>query len=63
MTPLEIIRNIKLKRACAMLDQHDGKTISEIAYALGFSNPKYFTKCFKDEFGVTPTEYQQRLSS
>ena len=34
--------------------------ISEIAYAIGFSSPKYFTKCFKEEFGVTPTEYLQR---
>ena len=32
--------------------------ISEVAYATGFSSPKYFTKCFKDEFGITPTEYQ-----
>lgn len=58
LTPLDFVRNIKMKRACMMLLART-QTISEVAYAVGFSNPKYFTKCFKEEFGVTPTEYQQ----
>ncbi|MDE6528971.1 MAG: helix-turn-helix domain-containing protein, partial [Muribaculaceae bacterium] len=33
---------------------------SEIAYRLGFNNPKYFSKYFKDEFGISPSEYQAR---
>lgn len=59
LTPLDFVRNIKLKRACMMLE---GKklTISEVAYAIGYNNPKYFTRCFKEEFGVTPTEYQAK---
>jgi len=32
------------------------KTVSEVAYAVGFTTPSYFTKCFKDEFGQSPTE-------
>lgn len=48
-----------MKEACVMLNARQ-LSISEIAYALGFTNPKYFTKCFKDEFGVTPTEFQQK---
>lgn len=59
LTPLDFIRNIKMKEACAMLNSRQ-LSVSEIAYALGFTNPKYFTKCFKDEFGVTPTEFQQK---
>lgn len=59
LTPLDFIRNIKMKEACVMLNARQ-LSISEIAYALGFTNPKYFTKCFKDEFGVTPTEFQQK---
>jgi signal transduction histidine kinase/DNA-binding response OmpR family regulator/ligand-binding sensor domain-containing protein len=59
LTPLDFIRNIKMKRACMMLLDHR-MNISEVAYAVGFNNPKYFTKCFKDEFGITPSEYQLR---
>ena len=53
LTPLEFIRNVKLKYACAMLARHD-RPIAEVAYATGFSSPKYFTRCFKEEFGLTP---------
>lgn len=56
LTPLDFIRNIKMKRACMML-LNQQMNISEVAYAVGFNNPKYFSKCFKDEFGVTPSEY------
>lgn len=58
-TPLEFIRNIKLKYVCALLKKKT-ISISEVAYATGFSSPKYFTKCFKEEFGMTPTEYQSQ---
>ncbi|MCD8042684.1 MAG: response regulator [Tannerellaceae bacterium] len=58
LTSLDFVKNIKMKRACMMLLA--GKlNISEIAYATGFNDPKYFRKCFKEEFGITPTEYQQ----
>lgn len=59
MTPLEFVRNIKMKRACMMLLSRT-RNISEIAYSLGFSSPKYFTKCFKDEYDITPSEYLQK---
>ncbi len=58
-TPLEFIRNIKLKYACTLL-KNKTANISEVAYATGFSYPKYFSKCFKEEFGMTPTEYQNQ---
>lgn len=61
LTPLDFINNIKMKRACMMLLTHR-MNISEVAYAVGFNNPKYFSKCFKDEFGVTPSEYQATKS-
>jgi ligand-binding sensor domain-containing protein/AraC-like DNA-binding protein len=56
MTPLDFIRNIKIKQACQLLITTK-LPISEIAYNVGFSNPKYFTKCFKDETGMTPSDY------
>lgn len=59
VTPADVIRRVQLERACELLESAK-VNISEIAYAVGFSNPKYFTKCFKDEFGVTPSEYQRK---
>ncbi|MDO4165193.1 MAG: two-component regulator propeller domain-containing protein [Bacteroides sp.] len=59
LTPLEFIRNVKMKRACQLLAKQE-LSVSEIAYALGFANPKYFTKCFKEELGMTPTEFIQQ---
>lgn len=62
LTPLGFIRNIKLKHACSILkDKY--VNISEVAYATGFSTPKYFTRCFKEEFGITPTEYQEKMEN
>lgn len=52
-TPVEIIRRSRLERAVHLL--HDGaKTVSEVAYEVGFSSPSYFIKCYKDMFGHTP---------
>ena len=59
LSPVEFIRNIRLKHACTLLKK-PFINVSEVAYAVGFSNPKYFTKCFKKEFDVTPTEYQKK---
>ncbi|MDR0745902.1 MAG: response regulator, partial [Mediterranea sp.] len=60
LSPVEFIRNIKLKHACQML-RIPSASISEVAYSSGFSDPKYFTTCFKTEFGMTPREYQKSL--
>lgn len=58
-TPIEFIRVIRLKRAAQLLRESQ-QNVSEIAYQLGFNNPKYFSKYFKDEFGVLPSVYQER---
>jgi len=52
----EFIRNIRLKHACLMLQDGVGN-ISDIAYMVGFNDPKYFSTCFRVEFGCTPREY------
>jgi len=52
----EFIRNLKLKKAAAMLSE-SGKSVAEVAYEIGFSSPSYFSKCFKDLFNITPSEY------
>lgn len=58
-TPIEFIRIIRLKRAAQYLRESQ-QSVSEIAYQTGFSNPKYFRKYFKDEFGILPSEYQAK---
>lgn len=60
-TPLEFIRIMRLKRATQYLEKSQ-LTISEIAFKVGFNEPKYFSRHFKDEYGVSPTEYVKRLS-
>ncbi|WP_291856494.1 two-component regulator propeller domain-containing protein [Marinilabilia sp.] len=57
-TAKEFIRNQRLKVAADLLLQKK-KTISEIIYMVGFSSPSYFTRCFKDYFGSTPSDYIQ----
>ncbi|MBC7889341.1 MAG: response regulator [Ferruginibacter sp.] len=55
--PLEFIRSIRLKRAARLLEKSQ-LSISEIAYQVGFNNPKYFARYFKAEFKVNPSVYQ-----
>jgi len=56
-TPLEFIRSIRLKRAAQLLGKSQ-LTIAEVAYEVGFNNPKYFAKYFKLEYGVLPSAYK-----
>ena len=58
LSPGEFIRNVRLKHAVQMLNNNVGN-ISEIAFAVGFNDPKYFSRCFKIEFGMTPKEFQE----
>ena len=56
------IRNIRLKAACRIMEEKGSSVrISDLAYAVGFNDPKYFSSCFKKEFGMLPTEYQERF--
>jgi signal transduction histidine kinase/ligand-binding sensor domain-containing protein/DNA-binding response OmpR family regulator len=58
-TPVEFIRSIRMERAARLLEQSQ-LTISEVAYQVGFNNPKYFTKQFREEFGELPSAYLSR---
>lgn len=60
MTPNELTLNIKLKEAVYLLEYNPQKNISEIAFELGFSSTKYFSKCFKTFYGVTPQSWRKR---
>ena len=55
-SPNELLKIARLKRAAHLLRQSD-KNVSEVAYEVGFGSPSYLTKCFKDYFGVSPSDY------
>lgn len=59
LTPNNFISNIRLKKAAQMLLNNPELNISDIAYSLNFSSPRYFNKCFKDLFGYAPAEYRK----
>lgn len=59
-SPVELMRNLRLKKARTLVTGTD-KTISEIGYEVGFSTPAYFTKCYREAYGETPTETRQKL--
>ena len=52
-TPNELIQTMRLEKANEILRSSD-KTVSEVAYEVGFTSPSYFSKCYKDRFGLTP---------
>lgn len=60
-SPVELIRRLRLRRSRTLITSSD-KTISEIAYETGFSTPAYFTKCYRDAYGETPTETRSKLT-
>lgn len=57
--PNELLRQMRLKKAASLLASSE-MTIAEVAYEVGFSSPSYFTKCYKEEFGESPTEFVKR---
>ncbi|WP_343672312.1 two-component regulator propeller domain-containing protein [Chitinophaga sp.] len=61
-SPLDFIRSVRLKRAARLLEK-SGMSIAEIAYQVGFNNPKIFSKLFKEEFSTTPSDYAAGLKN
>ncbi|MEQ8811181.1 MAG: helix-turn-helix domain-containing protein, partial [Imperialibacter sp.] len=58
----EVIRTIRLKRAAQILAEGDF-SISEVAYMVGFNDPKYFRNCFKKVFSQSPSEYADQMKT
>lgn len=59
-SPIEFIRVIRLKRAAQLLKDKQ-QNVADVAYSVGFNNPKYFSRYFKEEFGVLPSVYQNNV--
>lgn len=61
MAPIEFIREMRVKRA-AQLIETGNYSMTQIAYMVGINDPRYFSKCFKQYYGMTPTEYKETKS-
>lgn len=60
ISPVDFLVNHRIRTAAAIL-RKDGKSVTEICYEVGFNNPSYFTKCFREILGLSPREYRKRL--
>jgi signal transduction histidine kinase/ligand-binding sensor domain-containing protein/DNA-binding NarL/FixJ family response regulator len=61
LSTTEVVRNYRLKKACVFL--REGFTSSDAAYKTGFGSPAYFTKCFREVYGITPGDYLRKLKA
>ncbi len=59
MTPIDFVRHLRIMKASEMLRNTDD-SLTSIAFSVGFSDPKYFSKVFKKEMGIIPSEYRER---
>ncbi len=59
MAPSDFLRTLRMQRAEELIVRSN-LTFSQVAFSIGFSDPKYFTKCFKKETGMTPSEYRKQ---
>lgn len=57
LSPSAFVRNIRMKYASELLSANPKARIADIAYSVGYNDPKYFSNCFKKEFGVLPKEW------
>lgn len=60
LAPIEFIKEMRIKRAAQLIKQGD-YTMTQIAYMVGINDPRYFSKCFKQYYEMTPTEYKESL--
>lgn len=63
LTYVSFIRNIRMKAACRIMEEKKHIRISELAYAVGYNDPRYFSSSFKKEIGMQPSEYMERFTS
>lgn len=59
-TPIQYLRTYRLEQAAAALSLQDGRSVTEIASSFGFTDMSYFDRCFRKEYGLTPTAYREK---
>ncbi len=63
LTPNDFILNVRLKKSQVLLEEPGERTISEIAYDVGFNSPSYFIKRFRELYGVTPSQFKKKVKN
>lgn len=61
IAPIEFIREVRIKRAAQLIETGEF-TISQVTFMVGNNDPRYFSRCFKQKFGITPSEYKEKYS-
>jgi AraC-like DNA-binding protein len=59
LAPIEYIREVRINRAAKLIETSE-LSMTEIAEQVGINDSRYFSKCFKHQFGITPTEYKEK---
>ncbi len=62
LSPSILIRNIRMKQAALLIRQQEG-SISDVAFSIGFTNPSYFSRCFREFYGVLPRDFIDRYKN
>ncbi|MDQ2180125.1 helix-turn-helix domain-containing protein [Marinifilum sp. D714] len=62
LSPNELIRFVRLRKSAQLLIEAK-QSVNEIAYEVGFNSPSYFTRCFKQQFGIAPSEYKEHYNT
>lgn len=61
LAPIEFIKEMRVKRAAQLIETGEFN-MTQISYMVGINDPRYFSKCFKQKFGMTPTEYKDKVA-
>ena len=61
LAPIEFIKEMRVKRAAQLIETGE-YNMTQISYMVGINDPRYFSKCFKQKYGITPTEYKEKMT-
>ena len=59
LSPIEFLKEVRMKRAVQLIETEE-YSMAQIAYMVGINDSHYFSKCFKQQYGITPTEYKKK---
>ena len=62
LSPNDFVHQVRMRRSAELLKQ-TSDSIAQIAYSVGFNNPKYFSKCFRQDYGASPAEYRAKFKA